>query len=93
MRSTRPELDHLLLKLEEFRRSAIGVDELQKVLWGTAQGLSAHQDRKLREHLQDAEGRVEQIRFTVDQSRAMGEIAVVVDAVAAVLRSELAPST
>jgi len=84
--SSRPELEHLLSKLVQFREGAIGLDELQTILWGTAEALTSREDRRLRELLQAAEGRVELIRFTVAESRAIDEIRCVVDVIDAAVK-------
>jgi hypothetical protein len=77
------ELGHLLSKMREYREGVADLDDLQKTLWGTAQALTAYEARYLREQLQDAEGRVESIRFTVDAERVRGEVLKLLDDVEA----------
>jgi hypothetical protein len=57
-------LRQLIAKIEEYRAGATDLDDLQASLWGAAQSLTSREDRQLREQLQDAEGRLELIRFT-----------------------------
>lgn len=75
------ELVNLLSKLGQFRERTITLDELQALLWGTAQALTAREDQRLRETLQDAEGRVELARFTLEEDRIWDEVHKVVEAV------------
>jgi hypothetical protein len=77
------ELGHLLSKVREYREGKTDLDDLQKTLWGTAQALTNYEARRLRQELQDAEGRLESIRFTVDTDRVGGEVLRLLDDVEA----------
>lgn len=83
-----PEVDHLLSKLHQFRERTVTLDELQASLWGTAQALTAREDRWLREQLQDAEGRVELIRFTKEEALIWDEVLNIVESVEIALKDE-----
>jgi hypothetical protein len=80
------ELGHLLTKMREYGEGTTALDELQKLIWASAQALTAYDARHLREQLQVAEGRVESIRFTVDQERVPEEVLKVLDDVEASVR-------
>lgn len=73
-----PQIQHLAMKLREFRAQQIDVDELQRVLWSTSESLTSRDDRVLRERLQGAEGQVELIRFTVEEPQIRDEVLKVV---------------
>jgi hypothetical protein len=72
--------------MREYREGTAELDDLQKMLWDTAQALTAYEARHLREELQDAEGQVESIRFTVDAERVGGEVLKLLDDVEAKVR-------
>ena len=75
-------------KLRQFRERTVPIDELQAILWGTAQALTAREDRWLREQLQDAEGRVELIRFTKEEALIWDEVLKIVESVEIALKDE-----
>ena len=68
-----PEISVLLTAIAQFRSRQIDLENLQATLWNCAQGLTAHEDRLLREKLQDAEGKLELIRFTIDSENVYNE--------------------
>ena len=84
-----PELLHLLSKLRQFREQKTTLDELQTTLWGTAQALTSREDKRLREQLQDAEGRMELIRYTVEKEQIGEEVRKVLEAVESAINANI----
>jgi hypothetical protein len=84
-----PELEQLLVKCGEFRMGRIAVEDLQAALWGTAEALTARDDRRLRERLQDTEGRMELVRFTVEKARIFDEVLKILDSLESEVRSAI----
>ena len=85
-----PALKHLLASIESFRHKAIELDELQRVLWSTAEGLTSREERDLRQALQDAENRLELIRFTVSREEVTDQVLQVLGAIQGQVKEALA---
>jgi hypothetical protein len=52
----------------DYRSHRIGIEQLQAAIWSAAQEIVAVEEKELRRFLQNAEGRLDLLRFTVDQS-------------------------
>jgi hypothetical protein len=52
----------------DYRARRIGIEQLQTAIWSTSQEIVAVEEKELRRFLQNAEGRLDMLRFTVDQA-------------------------
>jgi hypothetical protein len=72
-----------LLELKQgctrYRRKAIREEELQSCLWKAVQTIVAVEEKELRDYLRSAEGRVELLRFTVNQNQVYEEVLKLVE--------------
>jgi hypothetical protein len=57
----------------EYRSGLIGVEQLQFAIWNASQEIVAVDERELRNYLQNAEGSLELLRFTVDETSLPGK--------------------
>jgi hypothetical protein len=85
-------LRHLLEACKSYRQGTIGLDDLQINLSNDGDQLVAHEERNLRELLLGAEGRLELLRFTVDQASLFERSLEVVGAVELELARWLGPT-
>ena len=69
MAPTYPALaEHLLNQCRKYRHGDIDLEILKAEIWSAASEVSIPQERALREFLQQAEGRLDMIQFTVDEA-------------------------
>lgn len=64
-----PELAQLLVAIYAFQRGEMHIQDLQRVIWSTAEALTSFGDRQLRRQLESAESQLELIRFTSDSDK------------------------
>jgi len=74
-------LTALLQQIDTFRRGDLSLDALKSAIWETARQLSSHEERALREALQQAEGRLDMIQFTVEDRIVRVEALKIVDTI------------
>lgn len=60
--------ERLLARCMEYGRGVAGLDVLKTDVWWAASQISVPEERALREFLQQAEGRLDMIQFTVNES-------------------------
>lgn len=77
----------LLVQIDRFRRSDLSLDALKSAIWEAARVVSSHEDRALRDALQQAEGRLDMVQFTVDESGARVEALKILDTLEARVRA------
>lgn len=82
-------LSVLLERIDRFRRSDLSLDDLKSALWEAAQAVSSHEERELRDALQQAEGRLDMIQFTVEEPGIRSEALKILDAVEARVRAAM----
>jgi hypothetical protein len=61
-------VDKLKKTFLDYRSRHIGVEELQAAIWSAAQLVTAVEEKELRRFLQNAESRLDLLRFTVDET-------------------------
>jgi hypothetical protein len=82
-------LNALLEQLERFRCSDLSLDDLKSAIWEAARVVSSHEERALRDALQQAEGRLDMIQFTVNEPGIRAEALKLVDAIEARVRTAM----
>lgn len=70
----------------DYRAKCIGIEQLQVAIWTASQEIAAVEEKELRRFLQNAEGKIDLLRFTVDQEalfdralEVVGEIEIYLD--------------
>jgi hypothetical protein len=81
----------LLERIDRFRRSDLSLDDLKSAIWEAARVVSSHEERALRDSLQQAEGRLDMIQFTVEEPGVRIEALKILDAVEARVRAAMLP--
>lgn len=81
----------LLGQIDRFRRSDLSLDDLKSAIWEAARIVSAHEERALRDALQQAEGRLDMIQFAVDEPGVRAEALKILDAVEAQVKAAISP--
>lgn len=82
-------LNALLQQIERFRCSDLSLDDLKSAIWEAARVVSSHEERALRDALQQAEGRLDMIQFTVNEPGVRAEALKLVDAIEARARTAM----
>lgn len=63
----------LLEASQQYKRKEIGLEEYQNIVWGTAEVIVLVDEKDLRCFLQNSEGDLELIRFTVNSNKIFDE--------------------
>jgi hypothetical protein len=79
----------LLERIDRFRRSDLSLGDLKSAIWEAARVVSSHEERGLRDALQQAEGRLDMIQFTVEEPGIRGEVLKILDAIEARVRAAI----
>ena len=84
-------LSGLLEQIDRFRRAEISLDDLKSALWEAAGVVSSHEERALRETIQQAEGQLDMLQFTVSDTNVHAEALKVVEGLEARIRVSMGP--
>jgi len=79
-------LDELQRACEQYRNHSLTMDGLKAAVWKAASEVVAHEERELRDHLQQAEGQLDVIQFTTNESEIFDHSLGVVDRIEATVR-------
>jgi len=72
-------LSRLREAFAQYRRRAIGIDQLQSLIWDSAEQIASPEEKELRRALQNAEAKLDLLRFTLDRDLVFEQSLAVIE--------------
>ena len=79
-------MDELLRACEQYRGHSLALDDLKAAIWKAASECLAHEERELRDRLQQVEGELDMIQFTTNEAEIFDRSLEIVDRLEAAIR-------